>query len=57
MVIRWDKMCFCKLSLKHKDLRSLTKDSGEEPIVPTAPRERLTNEIRLCYESAVFFRV
>ena len=38
-------MCFCELSLKPKDLRYLTKDSEEDPIVPMAPREMLSNVI------------
>ena len=36
---------FYEFSLEHKDFKSLTKDSEEEPIVPTAPKERLINAI------------
>ena len=42
-----DKICLCNLSLKLRDLRRSIKDSEEDPIVPSAPSERLINLIWL----------
>ena len=47
MLMRLDKMCFCTLSLKPRDLRRSIKDSEEDPIVPRAPIERFINLICL----------
>ena len=47
MLMRLDKMCFCTLSLKPRDLRTSIKDSEEDPMVPRAPIERFINLICL----------
>ena len=47
MLMRLDKMCFCTLSLKPRDLRRSIKDSEEDPIVLRAPIERFINLICL----------
>ena len=42
-----DKIRFCNLSLKPRDLRRSIKCSEEDPIVPRAFSERLMNHIYL----------
>ena len=39
MLMRLDKMCFCSVSLKPRDLRRSIKDSEEDPMLPRAPIE------------------
>ena len=47
MLMRLDKMYFCTLLLKLRDLRRSIKDSEEDPMVPRAPIERFIKSICL----------
>ena len=56
MLIRLDKICFCTLSLKQRDLRRSINDPEEDSILPRAPIERYINFIYLLFGRRVCCR-